>query len=85
MRKPVNAVCKQQRCRSAWATAQSDSTFVVHCLDGIIALVSMSEISRLQLASVAVQADLSLPWSQTPKTGFLLTRLKWDCCNDPKY
>ena len=45
----------------------------------------MSEISRPQLASVAVQADLSLPWSQTPKTGFLLTRLKWDCCNDPKY
>ena len=46
------------------------STFVVRCLDSIIPLVSISEISNLYLASVAAQADLSLPWSQTPKTVF---------------
>ena len=46
-------------------------------LDSIIPLVSISKISSLQLASVAVQASLSLPWSQTPKTGFLVTRLIW--------
>ena len=51
------------------------SAFVVHCLDSIIPLVSISEISSLYLASVAAQAGLSLPWSQTPKTGFLVTRL----------
>ena len=48
------------------------STFVVHCLDSIIPLVSISEISSLYLASGAAQAGLSLPWSQTPKTGFLM-------------
>ena len=51
------------------------STFVVHCLDTIIPLVSISEISSLCLASVAAQAGLRIPWSQTPKTGFLVTRL----------
>ena len=44
MRKPVFAICKQQRHRSA---------------------------------SVAEQAGLSFTRSQTPKTGFLVTRLTW--------
>ena len=54
------------------------STFVVRYLDGIMSVVSISEISSLYVASVAAQAGLCLPWSQTPKTGFLMTRLK---CN----
>ena len=63
------------------------STFVVRFLDSIIPLVSIYEISSLQLASVAEQTDLSLPWTQTPKTGFLMTRLRWwtDYHNVPKY
>ena len=55
------------------------SIFVIHCLDSIIPLVSKSEISSLQLTSVAEQAGLSLTWSQTPKTGFLDTRLIFEC------
>ena len=51
------------------------SNFVVSCLDSIIPLVSISAISSLHLASVAAQAGLSLTSSQTPKTGFLMTRL----------
>ena len=51
------------------------SAFVVHCLDSIILLVSISEISSRYLASVAAQAALCLAWSQTPKTGFLVTWL----------
>ena len=39
------------------------SAFVVRCLDSIISLVSILEISSLKLASVAAQAGLSLPWS----------------------
>ena len=35
------------------------SAFVVHCLDSIIPLVSISEISSFYLASVAAQAGLS--------------------------
>ena len=60
-----------------WATSWESliSAFVVHCLDSIIPLVSISEISSLNLPSVAAQAGLSINWLQTPKTGFLLTRL----------
>ena len=42
------------------------STFVVHCLDSIIPLESISKISRLQTVSVAVQAGLSLPKDRFP-------------------
>ena len=52
------------------------STFVFRCLDSIIPLVSIFEISRLCLASVAAQAGLCLTWSQTTKTGYLTTTLK---------
>ena len=52
------------------------STFVVRCLDRMIPLTSISEISSLYIASVVAQDSLSLPWSQTSKTGFLVTRLK---------
>ena len=58
------------------------SAFVVRCLDSIIHLVSRSIISCFWLASVAAQAGFSFPWSQTPKTGFLVTRPKYNdhCC-----
>ena len=52
------------------------SAFVDPCLDSIIPLVSISEISSLYLASLAAQAGLCLTWSKSPKTGFLVTRLK---------
>ena len=55
------------------------SAFVVRCLDSTVPLVSVSEISSLYLASVAEQAGLSLTWSQTPKTGFLVTRVIYVC------
>ena len=51
------------------------SAFVVRCLENIIPLVSIFEISRVKLVSVVEQAGLSFNWSQTPKTGFLMTRL----------
>ena len=46
------------------------SAFVVRCLNSIISVVSISEISSLQLASVAEQASLSLTWSKTPDDTF---------------
>ena len=56
MRKPVFAICKQQR-RSLI------SAFVVCCQDSTI--LAKSKTSRLWLASEAVQAGLSLTWSHT--------------------
>ena len=60
------------------------SAFVIRCLDSIMPLVSVYEISSLWLASVTEQAGLSLEWSQTPKTGFLVTRLGYMDTNVPK-
>ena len=41
------------------------SALVVHCLDSVMSLVSVTKISSLMLASVAEQASLSLAWSET--------------------
>ena len=46
------------------------SAFVVRCLDSIISLDSIAEISRLYLASVAAQVGLCLAWSETPEDTF---------------
>ena len=46
------------------------STFVVHCLDSVMSLVSVIIISSLMLASVAEQASLCLTWSETPEDTF---------------
>ena len=43
------------------------SAFVVHCLDSLMSLVSVTKISSLMLASVAAQAGLYLAWSETPE------------------
>ena len=53
------------------------SVFVDCCLDSITPLVSISEISSLYLVSVAAQAGLSLTWTETLKTGFLVKRLSY--------
>ena len=59
MTKPAFAICEQQRRRSACPPAQSDQHFVVRCLDSIIPLVSISEISSLCLASLAARQFMS--------------------------
>ena len=51
------------------------STFVIRYSDSMIPILAKSEISRLELVAVAEQAGLSLTWSQTAKTGFLVTWL----------
>ena len=48
------------------------STFAIRCWDSIVSVVAMYKIQDSSFASVAEQACLS-PWSQTPKTGFLVT------------
>ena len=68
MRKPVYAICEQQNADQPAHQRSLISAFVVRCLDSIIPLVSISKISSLYLASLAVQDGLCLTWSQTPKT-----------------
>ena len=47
MRKPVYAMCEQQKRRSACASMQSDQRLVVRCLDSILPLVSVSRLASL--------------------------------------
>ena len=75
MTKPAFAICNNKGADQPAHPHSLISTFVVRCLDSIIPLLSISEISSFYLASLAVQAGLYLTFSQTPKTGFLVTRL----------
>ena len=85
MRKPVLAICEQQRCRSACASAQSDQHLCCSLLRKYnLPLVSISEISSLYLASVAAQAGLCLTGSQTPKTGFLMRKSVLALCEQQR-
>ena len=43
--------------------------------DGTIALLPKSEISTLKPSSVAVQPGLGQTCTETPKTGFVVTRI----------
>ena len=74
MRKPVLPYANNKGADQPAHPRSLISAFVARCLDSTIPLVSISEISSLYLASVATQASLSLTWSQTPTTGFLVTR-----------
>ena len=78
MRKPVFAICEQQRRRSICTSIQSDQR-LCYSLLSILPLVS-----SLLLVSVAEQAGLSLTWSETPKTGFLVTGSLYICIQADK-
>ena len=66
MRNPVLAICEQQRCRSACASAQSDQNLYF----------SLLPIQNFKtLAYVVEQFGLSLTRSKSPKTDFLVSRL----------
>ena len=60
MRKPVLPYTNNKDADQPAHLRSLISVFLVRCLDSIISLVSISEISSLYLASVAAQAGLSL-------------------------
>ena len=78
MRKPVFVICEHKGADQPVRPRSLIGTIVVRCLDSIILLVSIHEISSFYLASVAAQDGLNLLWSQTPKTGFLVIGFIYD-------
>ena len=76
-RKPVLAIYKQQRSRSACTSAQSDQRLYYSLPRQYNASFYYTKFQASSLASVSVQAGLCLTSSQTPKTGFLVTGLIW--------
>ena len=73
-RKPVFGVCEQQKCRATWASAQTDPHFLIHFLEGTISKLARGEISIFKLVTAADENDFSHALSETPKTGFVVSR-----------
>ena len=70
MRKPIHPCANNKGSDQPAQMRSLISAFVVRCLDSIIPLFAVAEISKR--VSSAEHAGLSLTWPQTPKTGFLV-------------
>ena len=77
IRKPTICICENKDADQLRGNRAADQRLCFRYKDSTITLLSKSEISRLLLSSVVVQPGLCGTWSETPKTGFLRTRLIW--------
>ena len=75
MRKPAFCICENKDADQLRGNREADQRLCFRYIDSIIPLLPKSEISSIWPSSVAVQAGLCRTWSETPKTGFLTTRL----------
>ena len=76
MRKPAFCICENKDADQLRGNREADLRLCFRHTDSAIPLLSKSKISSLYPASVTVQPGLCRTWSETPKTGFLTTRLK---------
>ena len=76
MRKPDFCICENKDADQLRGNREADQRLCFRYTDSTIPLLPKSEISSLQPSHVAVQTGLCRTWSETPKTGFLTTRLK---------
>ena len=75
MKKPTFCICENKDADQLRGNREADQRLCFRYIDSTIPLLSKSEISSLQPSSVAAQPGLCGTWSETPKTGFLTTRL----------
>ena len=75
MRKPTFCICENKDADQLRGNREADQSLCFRYTDSTILLLPKSEISILKQSSVAVQPGLCRTWSETPKTGFLTTRL----------
>ena len=76
MRKPEFCKCENKDADQLRGNPEADQRLCFCYTDSTVPLLPKSEISSLWPSSVAVQPGLCQTWSETPKTGFLITRLK---------
>ena len=77
VRKPFFCICENKDADQLRGNREADQRLCFRYIDSTIPLLPKYEISSPQLPSVAVQSGLCGTWSETPKTGFLRTRLKY--------
>ena len=75
MRKRDFCICENKDADQLHGNREADQRLCFRYTDSTIPLLPKSEISSFSPSSVAVQPDLYRTWSETPKTGFLRTRL----------
>ena len=75
VRKPDFCICENKDADQLRGGCEADQRLCYRHLDSTIPLLSKSEISCLWPSSVAVQPSLCRTWLETPKTGFLTSRL----------
>ena len=76
MRKPAFCICENKDADQLRGNREADQRLCFRYTDSTIPLLPKSDISSLYPSSVTVQPGLCQTWSETPKTGFLRTRLK---------
>ena len=76
MRKPDFCICKNKDADQLRGKLEADQHLCFRYTDSTVPLLAKCEISSLKPSSVAVQPGLCQTWSETTKTGFLITRLK---------
>ena len=75
MRKPAFCICENKDADQLRGNGEADQRLCFRYMDSTIPLLAKSKISSLQPSSVGLQPGLCQTWSETPKTGFLTTRL----------
>ena len=75
VRKPAFCICENKDADQLRGNRNADQRLCFRYTDSTIPLFSKYEISSLWPSSVVAQPGLCRTWSETPKTGFLPTRL----------
>ena len=76
MRKPAFCICENKDADQLRGDREADQRLCFRYTESTIPLLPKSKISSMKPSSVAVQPGLCRTCSETPKTGFLTTRLK---------
>ena len=75
MRKPAFCICENKDADQLRSNRQADQRLCFRYIDSTIPLLHVYKISSLKPSCVTVQPSLCQTWSETPKTGFLSSRL----------
>ena len=77
MVKPTKCLGENKGADQLRSNCEADQRLCFRYTDSTLSLLIKSEISSFYAASGTVHVGLCGTWSETPKTGFLASRLKW--------
>ena len=79
MRKPAFCTCENKDADQLRGNREADQRLCFRYIASTILLLPKYEISSFWISSMAAQPGLCETWSESPKTGFLTTRLILFC------